>query len=122
VGARSIGEKDYRGEAFVAEGTGSAAIVKWTPNEMTVEVHEAKPGEHVLLDQNWDPGWSANGSRATDWADLPAAEIHAPDETIVFRYRPRTWWLSLVVFVLTTAGVFRLGVKTKRVARAGDAS
>jgi hypothetical protein len=107
MGARSIGDKDYRGEAFIAEGVGSAAIVTWTPNEMTVDVHGARPGEHVLLNQNWDPGWIANGSRAIDWADLPAAEIHAPDETVVFRYRPRTWWLSLCVFALTVGGLGR---------------
>lgn len=118
MGARSIGDREYHGETYIAEGTGTATIVKWTPNEMTVQVHGAKPGEHVLLNQNWFSGWLADGSRAIDWADLPAAEIHAADETIVFRYRPRTWWLSLFVFALTVGGAFWLGVKTKRVARA----
>jgi hypothetical protein len=114
MGARSIGDKDYRGEAFVAEGTGSAAIVKWTPNEMTVEVHGARRGDHVLLNQNWDPGWSANGSRTIDWADLPAAELHSPDETVVFRYRPRTWWLSLGLLALTIGGTVWLVIRRRR--------
>ena len=118
MGARSIEDRDYHGEAFIAEGTGSATIVKWTPNEMTVQVHGAKPGEHALLNQNWDPGWSANGSRAIDWADLPAAEIHEPDETIVFRFRPRTWWLSLGVFVLTIGGIIWVWRRTRRYSRA----
>ena len=84
---------------------------------MTVQVHGAKPGEHVLLNQNWDPGWSANGSRAIDWADLPAAEIHEPDETIVFRFRPRTWWLSLGVFALTVGGTVWMWRRQRRLAR-----
>lgn len=114
MGARSIGDREYHGEAFIAEGTGTASIVKWTPNEMTVQVHGAKPGDHVLLNQNWDPGWSANGSRAIDWADLPAAEVHAPDDTIVFRYRPRTLWLSLLVFALTVGGIGRAWYMRRR--------
>ncbi|HEX8795306.1 MAG TPA: hypothetical protein VF765_30365, partial [Polyangiaceae bacterium] len=114
MGARSIEDRGYHGEAFIAEGVGSASIVKWTPNEMTVQVRGAQPGEHVLLNQNWDPGWSANGSRAIDWADLPAAEIHATDETVVFRYRPRSWWLSLGIFAFTIGGIVWMSRRMRR--------
>lgn len=118
MGARSIGDRDYHGEAFVAEGTGTATIVNWTPNEMTVQVHGGRPGDHVLLNQNWDSGWLTNGSRAIDWADLPAAELHAPDETVVFRYRPRTWWLSLALFALTIGGTLWGWRRARRYSRA----
>ncbi len=105
LGARGVGDPAYRGEAYVAEGIGRATIERWTPNEMTVAVHGAQAGEHVVLNQNWDPGWRAGGEPALDMADQVAAQLHGPDSTIVFRYRPRLFWPGVAVFVVTTAGL-----------------
>jgi hypothetical protein len=101
VGARGVGETDYRGEVFVPEGIGSATVTHWTPNEVTVEVHAAQAGVHVVLNQNWDEGWSANGTRALNWSDTVAAPLSAPEETIVFRYRPPTFLPGIGIFLLT---------------------
>jgi hypothetical protein len=105
LGARGRGDPQYKGEAYVADGVGQAIIEKWTPNEVTVAVHDAKEGEHVVLNQNWDGGWSANGSVAMNLGDQVAAELHASDATVVFRYRPRSWWLGLTLFASTAGGI-----------------
>jgi hypothetical protein len=99
LGAHGVADKEYRGEAYVAEGTGTAELVKFTPNEMTVAVHGATPGEHVVLNQNWDPGWSARGARTEALADQVSAVIQSPEQTFVFRYRPLAWWPGVAIFV-----------------------
>jgi hypothetical protein len=105
LGARGRGDPAYHGEAFIAEGVGQAAITSFTPNRVTVEVSGATPGEHVVLNQNWDAGWTANGSPVIDWADTSAAVLSAPQGTITFRYRPRFWYTGLALFAMTLAGI-----------------
>jgi hypothetical protein len=105
LGARGAEDPLYKGEAYVADGVGKASIEKWTPNEVTVAVHGAQAGEHVVLNQNWDPGWSADGSPAINRDDQVSAPIHDRDSRIVFRYRPRTWWPGVAIFILTVGGL-----------------
>jgi hypothetical protein len=101
LGAHGVGDKDYRGEAFIPEGAGTATVTKWTPNEVTVEVHGAQAGEHLVLNQNWDPGWSASGRHLENWQDTLSADLHESDATVVFRYRPPTFWPGVSLFVVT---------------------
>jgi len=105
LGAHGIGNPDYRGEVYVPEGIGTATVTHWTPNEVTVEVHAAQAGEHVVLNQNWDAGWTANGAPVIDWKDTVAAPLSGPEQTIVFRYRPSTLLLGIGLFVLTCGAI-----------------
>ena len=114
VGARGVGEPDYHGEVFVPEGVGTATVTRWTPNEVTVEVHGALAGEHVVLNQNYDPGWIANGTTSLDWKDTVSAPLSAPDETIVFRYRPPTFLLGIGLFLLTCGAIGWVWNRTRR--------
>ncbi|MGD0674184.1 MAG: hypothetical protein ABSC94_02120 [Polyangiaceae bacterium] len=98
LGARGRGEPGYRGDAYVVEGTGHADLASFTPNEMVVRVKGARAGDHVALNQNYDPGWLANEEAALKWGEVPAATLSSSDETVVFRYRPKTLWLGLSVF------------------------
>jgi hypothetical protein len=103
MGAHAAGDPEYRGEAFVAERHGTARIVAWSPNAMDVEVEGALPGDHVVLDQNWDPGWTANGERSVAWSDSVAGVVTADPQSFHFRYRPRTLWLGVALFFLAAA-------------------
>jgi hypothetical protein len=105
LGARGRGDPAYKGEAFIPDGVGEAAIVSFTPNVVTVQVKGAQAGEHVVLNQNWDAGWTADASPAMNWADTVAAQLHGPEATVVFRYRPRFWYLGLFVFAATAAAI-----------------
>lgn len=101
LGAKGRGDPAYRGEAFTKSGVGSARIVKWSPNEVTVLVENANPGDMLVLNQNWDPGWKANGTSAINLEDATATRIEGGVDSYVFRYRPRTWWPALAIFWLT---------------------
>jgi hypothetical protein len=105
LGAHGVGEPQYRGEAFVAEGNGTARITKWSPNVVEVLVEGARPGDHVVLNQNWDPGWRANGSAAPAWHDTVSAVLVTGSESVRFQYRPRTLWFALLVFVVSCGAV-----------------
>jgi hypothetical protein len=114
MGAHGASDAEYRGEAFIADGVGKAQVVAWSPNEVTVSVTGAQPGEHVLLNQNWDSGWRANGEPAQNWSDTVAAQLHDSDATIVFRYRPRLLVSGLVLFAMTAAGIVAVYVRSRR--------
>jgi hypothetical protein len=105
LGAFGKGNGAYRGEAYVVDGKGTATITRWSPNAVDVLVEGADPGEHVILNQNWDPGWSASTGRVLDWRDTVAAPITAPTQTVRFRYVPRMLGLGLAVFFLTVAAL-----------------
>jgi hypothetical protein len=100
-GARAVGDGDYRGEAYVAEGHGTARIVHFTPNAVEVRVEGAHPGDHVVLNQNWDSGWSANGHAAPSWKDAVAAVVTSSSATVRFRYWPPLFSLGLLILALT---------------------
>ncbi len=112
LGAWGEDDPDYRGEAYVAEGHGNARITSWTPNEVVVSVSAALPGDHVVLNQNWDPGWTADGVPAVAYRDAVATVVGegaAPGGdgtwTVRFRYRPRTWSLGLALFAVTATAI-----------------
>lgn len=105
LGAKGRGEPGYKGEAFVVEGEGRAAVTHWSPNEVTVAVTGARPGEHVAIDQNYDPGWLANGRAAVNVSDVAAAVLRAGDEEVVFRYRPPWLWSGLALLLSSVGGL-----------------
>jgi hypothetical protein len=114
LGARGRGDPLYKGEAFVAEGTGQAKITSFSPNAFTVQVTGARPGEHVVLNQNWDPGWHADGLPAMKLSDQVAAVLSTPDATIVFRYRPRLFVAGMAALVATLTGIGYAYRRTRR--------
>jgi hypothetical protein len=99
LGARGLGDPLYRGEAWVdPPGEARVEVTSWAPGEVAVRVSDAAPGSFVVLNQNWDPGWTANGEPTANRADVNAYPAAAGSGEVVFRYRPRTlgWGLALL--------------------------
>ncbi|MGH7436672.1 MAG: hypothetical protein ACRENE_13445 [Polyangiaceae bacterium] len=113
LGARGRSDPLYRGEAFVPEGLGTAEIVSFSPNAITVRVTGSQAGDHVVVNQNWDGGWRADGEPALNWSDTIATQLHAADSTITFRYRPRSWYLALV-WCAATLGAIAYAYRVRR--------
>lgn len=120
IGAHGRGEPEYRGEAFVAEGHGTATIVAWSPDRVEVRVDGAQPGDHVVLNENADPGWSAAGADVTSVAHAVAATLRAGSGSVTFRYRPRGLWLGLLLFVATVGALAWLGRQARRMRHARE--
>ena len=117
VGAWGEDDPEYRGEAYVAEGGASASVVSWTPNDVEVRVEHARAGDHVVLNQNWDPGWVADGAPAIAYRDAVASVLGAPAQTVHFRYWPRPLGWGLALFAVT-AGSVALWLVRRRETRA----
>lgn len=96
-GAIVRGAPEYRGEAYVVNGTGDATILDWTPNSVTVDVKNASPGAVLVYNMNWDPSWRANGVPALEWQHAVGTRLSQGHETVVFRYRPRTLPAGIVL-------------------------
>jgi hypothetical protein len=106
LGAHAVGDPLYRGEAFVSEGTGTAKVVAFTPNVIDVEVQGAHAGDHVVLNQNWDPGWSANGRSTAALDDCISTTVSEGTQVIRFRYRPKTLWIGVLLMLAAVATVW----------------
>jgi hypothetical protein len=109
LGAQGRGSPEYRGEAYTASGQGEAKLTYFSPNEVRVRVDGARPGDRLILNQNFDPGWSVNGHGAEAVDKALAAPITKTSEQFVFRFRPRGLIAGLIVFLIWIAGLTALG-------------
>jgi hypothetical protein len=114
VGAYADNDPDYRGATYVAERAAAATVVSFTPNEVRVRVEGAEAGDHLVLNQNWDAGWTANGVPTIALHDAVATVLHEDGQSVVFRYRPRTLWPGVVICALTLVGLAATWLGTRR--------
>jgi hypothetical protein len=98
--------EDYRGLAWVAEGSGNARVVEWTTNRAVIEVSGASPEAVVAYDMNYDSSWRADGEPALDYDGVVAGRLGANTNRIEFRYFPRTLRYSLLLFFATLGACF----------------
>jgi len=115
IGARAVGEKDYRGEAYLA-GSGQADVISWTPNAVTVNWRGANPGDTLVLNQNWDPGWRGGGEASYAWHDAVGVTVHEKDGELTFRYVPRFFyvgWLFCIAAIAILVGLRKVPILSK---------
>lgn len=105
MGAYGEGDPEYRGEAYVAERNAPASIVSWTPNAVEVRVEGASAGDHIVLNQNWDAGWTADGAPTVAYKDAVSAIATSPSQTVHFRFAPRSLWWGVALFAMALAAI-----------------
>jgi hypothetical protein len=114
AGALGRGDPEYRGETYTASGVGTAEIVKFTPNVIVVDVQGATPGDFLLVNQNWDPGWKVNGTPAIRHSDVISTPLAASNGRYEFRFRSRLFWPSTVIGLFTIALIVGCGRVMRR--------
>jgi hypothetical protein len=114
LGAVGRGSAEYRGEVYTASGQGSARVLYFSPNEVRVHVQGARPGDTLILNQNFDPGWTVDGGPAAAHERALAAPIARPNQEFVFRFRPRGIVPGLLICLLTVAGLVVLKRRLRR--------
>jgi hypothetical protein len=117
MGARGRDTKQYAGEAYTASGSGTARIVSFSPNRVEVEVRGARADDRVVLNQNFDPGWSVDGRRTEPHQNAVSIPVSASTARVSFRFWPRGLTLGLVVLLLTLAGLAALHWRRASAAR-----
>jgi hypothetical protein len=116
MGARGKGATDYWGEAFIESGVGSAKIVGFSPNQVLVEVAGARPGDRLVLNQNFDPGWRVDGRAAEPYREALSTRLAAPSGRVTFSFWPRGLTAGLWVLALTLVGAAALYWRRARAA------
>jgi hypothetical protein len=104
MGARGSDGKQYAGEAYTESGTGTARITSFSPNRVEVEVRGARVGERLILNQNFDPGWSVAGRAAVPYRSAIATPLSASTGRVTFSFWPRGLTLGLITLILTLSG------------------
>jgi hypothetical protein len=116
IGAINKSRKNYKGEAYFAEGTGKAEVVKFTPNSAEVRFEGAVPGELLMYNMNYHPGWLANGKPAIEARNAVGIRVPESSGTMRFVYRPPGLTAGLSIGALFVLVVFyaRYGASLQR--------
>jgi hypothetical protein len=114
IGARGGEDPDYRGEAYLVEGHGRANVLGWSPEAVDVRVEGAQPGDHLVLNQNWDPGWAVRGADAWSFHNSIAATLRQGSGTVRFTYHARFAWLGLMLCAGTVSVLVALWRSRRR--------
>jgi hypothetical protein len=104
MGARGRDDKQYAGEVYTESGSGTAHLVAFSPNRVEVSVQGARPGERLILNQNFDPGWSVDGRPAQPYRSALSIPLTSANARLTFSFWPRGLTLGLVTLLLTLAG------------------
>jgi hypothetical protein len=86
-------------EYLADPGAGSVRRVRWSPNRILLEVEASRPAT-VLVNQNYGPGWRAEGGTLADEGGLLAARVAAGKSMVTFSYRPPGFVAGAIVSVL----------------------
>jgi uncharacterized membrane protein YfhO len=88
-------------DEFLADpSAGTARRRRWSPNRIVLEVDVRRPAV-VLVNQNFDPGWRADGGEVANEGGLLAARVEAGQRALTFYYRPRSFVVGGVVSLMT---------------------
>jgi hypothetical protein len=104
MGARGRDDKQYAGEVYTESGSGTAHLVAFSPNRVEVSVQGARAGERLILNQNFDPGWSVDGRPAQPYRSALSIPLTSANARLTFSFWPRGLTLGLVTLLLTLAG------------------
>lgn len=102
-------EPSYRGEAWVERGDARALIQGQTRTSISLYVSGKA---RVLLAQNFDPGWSAQGGTVVDDAGRLAVEVER-EGAVRLRYRPPYFDLGLLGLVCGAALLAWAGLRSR---------
>jgi hypothetical protein len=108
IGARSVTDPRYRGEAYVetmnaGDTPVAARIVEWSPNHAVVTLDAAAPGSFVVYNMNFDQGWRSDAGPVVSRDDKVAVRMDEPRARVTFTYRPPYFTAGLLVCILTLA-------------------
>jgi len=107
----------YRGLVFLTGG-GRAELTRWTPNAVTVRVTGYAPGDRLVYDTTFDPGWQADGGAAEAWQGLVSTRLAAGDAVVTLRYRPIGLVPGLLILTVTLIALAAVVGRERRQRRA----
>jgi hypothetical protein len=94
---------DLPAEEFLEDkSSGSARRLAWSPNRIEVEVRASAP-THLIVNQNWHPGWGADHGEVVSRDGLLAVRLPQGAQRVVLRFLPRSAIAGGIVSALALA-------------------
>jgi hypothetical protein len=96
---------DLKREEYVIPEPGGAVNgqvqrLAWSPNEISLRVSAERP-VRVAINQNYHPGWRAEGGQVESWDGLLSVRVPAGESRVVVRFSPRSGIGGLCVTLLS---------------------
>ncbi len=113
-GAMARTDPKYHGEVFLADGQGSAKIVKRTFNTATLHIEDASDAALVVFNMNFDEGWSASTGNVVNQDNRVAVRVPAGTHEITLRYRAPGFFLGLFLGIGTLLACIALVRRERR--------
>jgi hypothetical protein len=88
---------------------GKVERLAWSPNAITLRVSAERP-LRVAINQNYHPGWRAEGAEVESWDGLLSLRVPAGESRVEVRFRPRSGiaGLGLTLLSLLTGALWAL--------------
>ncbi len=113
---------DLPDEEYLADpAAGSVRRVRWTPNALELEATLTSPGT-VLVNQNWDTGWSTSAGTLRAHDGILAVDLPAGTTRFRLTYWPRGSTIGLLLMLLAAVGAWWMIRRDRRQLSAGSAS
>lgn len=91
------GNASYRGEAYIAEGSGVVGTSEWSPNRLRYTINVWEPGV-LVVNQNYASGWAASDGRPVESHDgLISVKVGLSDHEVELRYGRSSFTAGLIV-------------------------
>jgi len=103
--ARPHRSRAYRGEAYLEGGRGVVSDLEITPNEIRLRAEVAE-ADHLVVNQNFFPGWRAQGAEAEPRSldGLLALPLPSGRHDVVLRFRPGPAMAGAIVTLASAIG------------------
>jgi hypothetical protein len=105
---------DLKQEEFLLDASaGKVERHAWSPNRISLHAELTKPAR-VVVNQNWHPGWRAEGAGATlvSEGERLAVDLPAGPSDVVLAFRPRSGIYGLLASLLAIAAAVLLWLRT----------
>ena len=113
VGVNAFDEPGYRGEVWLAHGSGSVETVMWSPNRLCYRVR-CTARDLLMINQRYDPGWRTEGGKqAISKNGLLSVPIAPSDAEVSLYYRPPLYYTGVVVSMLGGFAILILWCKAR---------
>jgi hypothetical protein len=104
-------------EYLADPSAGQVRRLSWSPNRIVLDVDTKRPAT-LLVNQNYDPGWRAEGGEIASDGGLLAARVPAGRRTVTFRYLPRSFVIGAAVSLAMAVAAALFVIMTRASARA----
>jgi hypothetical protein len=91
---------DLKQEEYLEDpSAGEVRQLSWSPNRLELEVRATRP-VHLLVNQNWHPGWKSSVGEVVSREGLLGVSLPAGEHRVSLRFLPRSTFGGALVSVL----------------------